>query len=680
MRVILSIANRILSVGNLMLIFQHLQLTSTLFWILLLIVIVLVLALLLIVYSITSTCSKIIMPSPEWVKETSIKNVQEFFTSPGQCVSLASKPHPIWSNKTDDGGPLNGNDTRERKDNNVTSPQKGSKSGNSSSDDSLDRRDHAPRVVAVAMKSNKSECTHQLQTAVQGKGPPNWTVKSDDANGIQPETSFKPVTLEQILKNGSSRKEQDFVEKLPVISIPSSLTHEGERKQIEKSLPIVSTMSESVNQSVNNLSTIIAVNSVGNKKEIHTDANAKLSVEKLVAENEPLSSTVIIVNCANSQKGMNLSAPKLPSRMKDLKDKSLVWRREIKQNDIQNQPAAGVKVTVSISSELESCDDIPPPIPPLPVSLRRKFFSKEGIIINAKEPQLKVESLPCSVNGKAPLPLNRLCLHPKIKLKSLHSSPPTFSSHSPSRIPKLCPTPTGLRSVDCLVSLYEDGIAAEQRRKEIQKEGEQKKKISRNLKQSWEELFKKYEALEKECDNIGSVTRTSECNKPIVSSVKKGRAENRFTFNHSSSFKTVKDNKQEVLKKIEIGRLKSAPCSLLHLKDAVENDCRRGSQSLVCRTNSEVNLCSKVAKEREWPKVVSCKEKTLNRTSSKSEKEINNNQVVVGQSGFEGDSVQCLGTGTVIGLGNMETGGIGVVRANTGRQVSSCRYRTELEV
>jgi hypothetical protein len=618
------------------------------------------------------------MPSPEWVKETSINNVQEFFTSPGQCVSSASKPLPTWRNKANNGGPLNGNGTVKGKGNNVNLPQKESNSGNSSGDDSLDRHDHAPRVVAVAMKTNKTEVPHQLRTAVHGKGqngPPYWTVKNSDTNVIQPETSFKPVCLEQILNDGSSRKEQDFVEKLPVISGSNCLTHAGERKQVEKPLSIVSAISGSVNGSINNLSTIIAVNSDGSQEEIHADANTELSIDKPTAEKEPLSSTVIVVNCANSHKDISLNSHLLPSKMKDFNDKSLV-RREIKQN----QPAAGVKVTVNISTELERCNDIPPPIPPLPVALRRKFFNKEGIIINAKEPRLKVEPVLPSVNGKAPLPLNRLCLHPKIKLKCLQSSPPTFSSHKPSRIPKLCPTPTGLRSVDCLVSLYEDGIAAEQRRKEIQKEGERKKKISRSLKQGWEELFKKYEALEKECDSMGSVTRRSECNYANLLSMKKGSVENMFTLNHNNSFKTVKDSNHEVFKRIEVGRLKSAPCSLLHLKDAAENDSEKGSQSVVCRTNSEVNLCSKAVKERECPKFISCKEKTWYRTSSKSEKEINNNQVVLGQSVCEGDSAQCLGTGAVLRLGNVETGGIGVVRANTGRQVSSCRYRTELEV
>lgn len=664
-----------------MLILQHLQLTSTLFWILLLTVVFVVLALVLLLYSITNTCHQVIMPSPEWEKETSVNSVQEFFINHGQHDSSALKSLSTWRNKANNEGTLNGNGTVKGKGNNDNWPKNGSNSGNSSSDDSLDRSEHAPRVVAVAMKSNKTELFCQPQTAVHGKGQngsPYWTVKKNDSNGIQPETSVNPVFLEQILKNGSSRKEQDIVEKLPVVSGSNCLTHAGERKQVDKLLPSVSTFSGSVNGSNNNLSTIIAVNSAGSQENIRTTANAELPIDKPVAENEPLSSTVIVVNCSNSQKDISLNSPLLSSRMKDFNGKSLVWR-EIKQKHIQNQPAAGVKVTVSISSELESCNDIPPPVPPLPVSLRRKFFNKEGKIINAREPQSKVEPVPPCVSGKAPLPLNRLCLHPKIKLKSLQSSPPTFSSDKPSRIPKLCPTPTGLRSVDCLVSLYEDGIAAEKRRKEIQKEGEQKKKISRSLKQSWEELFKKYEALEKECDSMSSVTRSSECNYTNLLSMKKGGVENRLTSNHSNSFKTMKDNNHEVFKKIEIGRLKSAPCSLLHLKDAVENGNGEGSQSVICKTNSEVNLCSKAVKEREWPKVINCKEKTY-RTSSKSEKELNNNQVVLGQSVCEGDAVQCLGTGAVLGVGNVETGGIGVVRANTGRQVSSCRYRTELEV
>jgi len=354
---------------------------------------------------------------------------------------------------------------------------------------------------------------------------------------------------------------------------------------------------------------------------------------------------------------------------------------------VQNEPPAGVKVAVNIPSGEENSNDIPPPIPPLPIALRAKFFNKEETVTNSKDKQSSVVSVPATVNGKVPLSLNRLCLHPKIKLKNLHSSPAAFSSHKPSRIPKPSPTPTGLRSVDCLVSLYEDGIAAERRRKEIQKEGEQKRKISRSLKQSWEEVFKKYEALEKECDTLYSVRSNSDCKlnfscKSIgnLFDMTKNREESKQSCRSSNIFSTSKENNQEVFKKTDVGRLKSAPCSLLHLKDAVESDSVELSNTVVSRTISDFNLCQKAFREHEWPKVLSCQGNIMLPASSKTEKEINNNQVVSQKSGNEVVSVQCVGTSAMIGLGNVETGGIGVVRASTGRQISSCRYRTELEV
>jgi hypothetical protein len=642
----------------------------------------------------TNTYDQVTMPSPEWVKQTSINNVQKFFTNHNQLVSSASKSVPTWKSKTSNGEPLSGKGTMKGKGNNAVFPKNVSSSGNSSSDDSSDRQEHAPRVVAVAMKNNKIKLSCQpqarnLSPAKCGKDDNlnsslQWTVKNNDSDGVKSETSLPSVSLEQILRNGSSRREEVIVEKFPAISRSNSLTRAGEKnQQVGKPLFLshVSTSSGSVNSSSNNLSTVIAVNPVGSQEEINTDTNAKLSTEKPVANDESLSSTVITVNCSSNQEGRSLNSPLLPSKMKDFNGKSLVWR-EIKEKYMQNQPSAEVKVTVSISSQPEKCNDIPPPIPPLPVALRRKFFKNEGKIINAKEPQSKVQPISPSVNGKAPFPLNQLCLHPKIKLKSLQSSPPTFSNHKPSRIPKLRPTPTGLRSVDRLVSLYEDGIVAEQRRKEIQKEGQQKKKVGRSLKQSWEELFKKYEALENECDSVSSLTSGSACKFSSGSAcnlfnIKKDRIGNEH---NNNNFKTSKQNNRKVFKQFETGILKSAPCSLLHLKGDEESDNAVVLNSLVSRTNSEINLCSKSIKKQEWPEVSGYKENAVYLKSSKSEKEINNNQVVLQQSEKEGESVQCSGAGAVVRLGNVDTGGIGVVRANTGRQVSTCRYRTELEV
>jgi hypothetical protein len=639
------------------------------------------------------------MPSPEWAKQTSFNSVQKFFMNHSWHASSALKLVKTWRSETINGGPLSGNDTMRGKDNNDNFPKKGSNSGNSSGDDSSDRSEYAPRVVAVAMKDNKIKlpCQPQARNLSPGKHGkdhkvssqsdlPQRTVKNNDSNGIKPETPLRPVSLEQILRNGSSRNEQDIIENFPALSESDTLTHAGERNQVDKPLflPHISTPSGSGNDSRNNLSTVIAVSSAGNQEEIHTGTNSKLSIRKPVAEDKPLSSTFIVANCANSHEDGSLNSPFLPLKMKDCSNKNLVCR-DIKEKYMQNQPSAGIRVTVSISSQLEKCNDIPPPIPPLPVALRSKICNKEEKIINDKEPQSKVGLVPSSVSGKVPLPLNRLCIHPKIKLKNLQSSPPTISNHKPSRIPKLRPTLTGLHSVDCLVSLYEDGIAAEQRRKEIQKEEEQKKKVNRSLKQSWDELFKKYEALERECDSMSSVTNNSDCNLSSKSvsnlfSIKKAGEGSKYTSNHYNSFETSKQNNHEVFKKFEIGRLKSAPCSLLHLKDAVESDNGEVLSSVVSETTSEGNLCSKSVKEQEWPNVVTYNKKTFYLKSSKSEKEINNNQVVLRQSGNESETVRCDGTSAVVGLANVETGGIGVVCASTGRQVSSCRYRTELEV
>jgi hypothetical protein len=680
--------------------FQHLLLTPSLFWVLLLTVIFVVLALVLLLYSTTNKCDKIIMPSSEWLNQASINNVQKFFTSHDYHISSASKPVPTWQSQTDSGGPLNGNDTAKGNYRNGDIVKKGSISSNSSSDDSSDRTGHAPRVVAVAMKDNRIKLSCQPQARqtspliyeknnlVSSWSASRQSAANSDDNGINLDVPLQPISLEQILKNGSSTKEQeDAIKTCPTVSRSSIVTPSGEKnKQVcsQLFLPAVSTLS--VNGPSNNLSTVIAVNSAESQEGLHAVSNANLTVEKSVAKDEPLSSTVIVVNCAGRQKDESLKSPQLTSKMKDFSGKSGVWM-EMREKCVQNEPLAGVKVAINIPLGSQICNDIPPPIPPLPVALRTKFFNKEGNVVNAGKPKFNVGSVPSTVSGKAPLPLNRLCLHPKIKLKNLHSSPPAFSGHQPSRIPKPSPTPTGLRSVDCLVSLYEDGIAAEQRRKEIQKEGEQKRKISRSLKQSWEEVFKKYEALEKECDSVYAVRSSSDCKlsfsgKSVGSlfEMSKNREENRQCSRSSNIFSSSKENNQEVFKKAGVGRLKSAPCSLLHLKDAVESDNVQVSNTVVSRTISDINLCHKEFREHDWPKVVSCQGKTMWLTSSKSEKEINNNQVVSQKSGNEDVSVQCIDTSAMIGLGNVEMGGIGVVRASTGRQVSSCRYRTELEV
>lgn len=674
-----------------MLTFEHLLLTPSLFSVLLLTVIFVVLALVLLPYNTTNRCDQVIMPSSVWPNQTSIGNVQSFFTTRDYHISSASKSVPTWRSQTDSGGPLNGNGMTRGNYSNGNFAKKGSISSKCSSDDSSDRSEHAPRVVAVAMKDNRIKLSCQPQAKkisplkyernnlVSSWSSSDQSAANGDNNGINPDAPLRPISLERITKNVSSTKEQeDTVKTCPTVSRSNILTHTGEKnKQVCSQLFL-----PAVNGSGNNLSTVIVVNPAESQEEMHAVANANLTVEKYVAKNEPLSSTVIVVNCNGRQKDGSLKSVLLTSKTKDLSGKT-----EIKEKCVQNEPPAGVKVAVNIPSGIENSNDIPPPIPPLPVALRAKFFNKEGKVINSKEPKSNVGSVPSTVNGKAPLPLNRLCLHPKIKLKNLHSSPAAFSSNKTSRIPKPCPTPTGLRSVDCLVSLYEDGIAAERRRKEIQKEGEQKRKISRSLKQSWEEVFKKYEALEKECDTMYSVRSSSDCKlnfscKSVgnLLDMTKNREENRQSCRSSNILSTSKGNNQEVFKKTDVGRLKSAPCSLLHLRDAVESDSVEVSNTVVSRTVSDFNLCQKAFREHEWPKVLSCHGNTMLPASSKSEKEINNNQVVSQKSGNEDVSVQCIGTSAMIGLGNVETGGIGVVRASTGRQISNCRYRTELEV
>lgn len=671
-----------------MLTFQHLLLTPSLFSVLLLTVIFVVLALVLLLYNTTNQCHQVIMPSSEWPNQTNIGNVQNFFTTRDYHISSASKSVPTWRSQTDSGGPLNGNGMTRGNYCNGNFAKKGSIS---SSDDSSDRSEHAPRVVAMALKDNRIKLSCQPQAKrispliyeknnlVSRWSSSHQSAANGDDNGINPDAPLRPISLERIIKNASSTKDQeDTVKTCPTVSRSNILTHTGEKnKQVcsQLFLPVV-------NGSSNNLSTVIVVNSAESQEEMHAVPNANLTVEKSVAKNEPLSSTVIVVNCTGRQKDGSLKSLVLTSKTKDCNGKM-----EIKEKCVQNEHAAGIKVAVNIPSGAENSNDVPPPIPPLPIALRAKFFNREGKVTNSKEPQSSVGSVPSAINGKAPLPLNRLCLHPKIKLKNLHSSPAAFSSHKPSRIPKPCPTPTGLRSVDCLVSLYEDGIAAERRRKEIQKEGEQKRKISRSLNQSWEEVFKKYEALEKECDTMYSVRSNSDCKlnfscKSVgnLFDITKNSEEKRQSCMRSNIFSTSKGNNQEVFKKTDVGRLKSAPCSMLHLKDAVESDSVEVLNTAVSRTISDFNLSQKVFREHEWPKVLSCQGNTTLPPSSKSEKEINNNQVVSQKSGNEVVSVQCIGTSAMIGLGNVETGGIGVVRASTGRQISSCRYRTELEV
>ena len=91
--------------------FQHLLLTSSLFWVLLLTVTFILLAVVLLLYSTTNTCDQVIMPSSELLNQSSISNVQKFFTSHDYQVSSASKPVPTWQSQTDNGGPLNENGT-----------------------------------------------------------------------------------------------------------------------------------------------------------------------------------------------------------------------------------------------------------------------------------------------------------------------------------------------------------------------------------------------------------------------------------------------------------------------------------------------------------------------------------------------------------------------------------------
>jgi len=674
-----------------MLTIEHLLLTPSLFSVLLLTVIFVVLAVVLLPYNTTNQCDEVIMPSSEWPNQTNVGNVQNFFTARDYHISSASKSVPTWRSQTDSGGPLNGNGMTRENYCNGNFAKKGSISSKCSSDDSSDRSEHAPRVVAVAMKDNriKLSCVPQAKkispliceknNLVSRWSSSHQPAANGDKDGINPDAPLRPISLERFIKNASSTKEQEDTGKTcPIVSRSNILTHTGEKnKQVCSQLFL-----PAVNGSSNNLSTVIVVNSAESQEEMHAVANANLTVEKSVAKNEPLSSTVIVVNRTGRQKDGSLKSLVLTTKTKDCSGKT-----EIKEKRVQNEPLARVKVPVNIPSGVENSNDIPPPIPPLPVALRAKFFNKEGEVVNSKEPQSNVGSVPSAVNGKAPLPLNRLCLHPKIKLKNLHSSPAAFSIPKPSRIPKPCPTPTGLRSVDCLVSLYEDGIAAERRRKEIQKGGEQKRKISRSLKQNWEEVFKKYEALEKECDAMNSVRSSSDWKlnfscKSVgnLFDMAKNSEENRQSCRSSNIFRTSKGNNQEVFKKTDAGRLKSAPCSLLHLKDAVESDSVEVLNSVVSRTVSDFNLCQKTFREHEWPKVLSCQGNTMLPASSKSEKEINNNQVISQKSGNEVASVQCIGTSAMIGLGNVENGGIGVVRASTGRQISSCRYRTELEV
>ena len=613
------------------------------------------------------------MPSPEWNKQTNISNMKKFYrpTSPIKSISPPK-------NKTANG---NGVGRLLKNGENGNGTKRSSSSGNSSSDDSSDRSEHAPRVVAVAMKDNRIKVSCQspsrnLSPVKQGKDlqpinrnrSPQRMLKNN-CNGTKSNPSHVPVSLGQILKNGSSKQDKEKTPRIPRSKSLISVTHAIDKKQlVEAPVFPISALTGTVSDCSSNLSTIIAVSPTGSQDQITTFS--KLSDEKPVTEDVPLSSTVISINCEST----NLKPPPVPPGMRDFNGRSQVWK-EIKEKYLKNHS----------SSDVSSSDsEIPPPIPPLPIAMRTKFFDKEGRLITSKESS-KNDSSSSNLNGKThgkpPLTLNKLCLHPKIKLKSLNSSPAALSSSKPSKIPKLRPPPTGLRSVDCLVSLYEDGIKAEQKRKEIQKEAEQKRRMSRSLKQSWEELFKKYEALEKECDSLSSGTSSSSvgsiCSKSVnnLSDLKKTKDYDKCFFSHIP--KLGLHNGNSPMKKFQIERLKSAPSSLLHLKDAVDNDNGKTIRHIVSRTNSEVNLRNESVKEQEFPRIVGTV--FIKKTKLDKEKD-NNGDIKTEQS--EGTLVQSgnVGTDIIPGTSNPEIGGIGVVRANTGRQVANSRFRTELEV
>ncbi|KAJ9580909.1 hypothetical protein L9F63_023911, partial [Diploptera punctata] len=564
--------------------------------------------------------------------------------------------------------------------------KKNNSSGSCSSDDSSDRSEHAPRVVAVAMKDNRIKVScippRNISPEKQGKDvqssnrnrSPQRTLKNN-CNGTKPSLSSAPVSLGQILKNGSSKQENHSVGKTPRIPRSKSLvsmTHAVDKKhKVDKPLFSISTLTGSVNDSCNNLSTVIAVSPTGSQDQIITIS--KLVDEKPVKNDVPFSTTVISVNCESA----NLKPPPVPPSLREFNGKSRVWK-EIKEKYTRNHPSANSKGTLSSSSD----SDTPPPIPPLPLALRTKFFDKEGKLITTKdsaENDSANSNLNVKANGKTPLSLNKLCIHPKIKLKSLNSSPAALNSSKPSKIPKLRPPPTGLRSVDCLVSLYEDGIKAEQKRKEIQKEAEQKRRISLNLKKSWEELFKKYEALEKECDSINSFTSSSDSSVVSYSSKSVNNLSDLKTKDYDKCFfsyipKSSSQDDSSPVKKFQIGRLKSAPSSLLHLQDAIEKDKEITAKSIISRTNSEINLCNKSMKECPRPLGIVFTKKT------EMDKEENNNNLQSQQNESVLKQTMIITNELISSFGISSSGGIGVVRANTGRQVSSSRYRTELEI
>ncbi|XP_067015744.2 unconventional myosin-XVIIIa isoform X4 [Anabrus simplex] len=328
--------------------------------------------------------------------------------------------------------------------------------------------------------------------------------------------------------------------------------------------------------SSDNLSTVIAVDYDSSP---HSSIGTHDTVQVITqSEDVPLSSTIIAVNYSTGE--TNGCQPPLPPRTRYFNGKSSVWSK------LESKQSSNIAVNINIKQGLAEETD-PPPVPPLPSSLVTKHFTNVN-------PSVSPPAVPPRNGERA----------------------------RPSRIPRKLVPPTGLTGVDCLASSDEEKLVS----------GSSEDEASRR--QAWEELIKKYEALEEECSVHSSEDEkksTEDVFKAVVAKVVTDEKEQFVNLNTILGKSKVSENIAKFEARKEPTLFRSLKCAdTIHLYHA---GGYWTSSKRQCRTPTE-------------------------QTKEPSERRTRRNS--------DGDEPS--------------SGGIGVVRASTGRQVSDSRFRTELEI
>ncbi|KAK7864785.1 hypothetical protein R5R35_012278 [Gryllus longicercus] len=279
---------------------------------------------------------------------------------------------------------------------------------------------------------------------------------------------------------GNVNDSENHAEVKSVIEITGNETKEDETPPEIPPFPSL----ESIGMPSKNLSTIIAVDFVTNHEDMTSSpppahASSTIQVVQDSAE-QPLSSTIIAVNYDVSTE---VNKPELPpqSNTQIFNGKSSVWSRLQTKSQPQPSPATNVAVNINIKQEVEEVDNQwtsypplpPPPVPPLPSALLEEHFESNETVGYLPPPPV----LPPRKN----------------RSNSLQEGAPARGSKIPLKIPASL---TSLSGTDCLIVCSdEDGM----KNGNIEESNETGKKKS-----DWEALFKKYEALEKECDSAST--------------------------------------------------------------------------------------------------------------------------------------------------------------------------------